>query len=355
MIARILAIGTATPKGRLSQARAIDLARTLSPPDVPEGVIENLHARTSIKQRGSVLVNPLDGSQTTYHADPRGRGPSTAARLANYTRDAAALAIQASADALSQSATPPHSITHLITVSCTGFESPGVDQKLVWALGLSPSIPRTHIGFMGCHAAMNALAVARAIAESDPAAVVLVSCVELCTLHMHYSSRMDQLVSNALFADGAASVVVSQRGSPECPRILACASRLFPDSEASMAWSIGDHGFEMTLAPDVPQRLTDAIPPWIDSILRAASLDRSSIGGWAIHPGGPKIVEVIAGALSLERSATAHSLAILHEHGNMSSATVLFILRRMMESLHPRPWMAMAFGPGLAAEAIVLG
>lgn len=354
MTVHLLSIGTAVPAGVISQARAVELARTFSPRDVPAGVIETLHQRTGIQTRGSVLVNPIDGSQTMYAPDAANRGPSTAARLAPYLQAASILACEASEKALGKANIDPGRVTHLVTASCTGFDSPGVDYALIRRLGLNASVARTNIGFMGCHAAINSLRIAAAIAAADPSAVVLLCCVELCTLHMHYSGRMDQLIANALFADGAAAAVVSSNAPADAPRLAATASRIFPDSARSMEWHIGDHGFEMTLGADVPERLTGAIPEWIDEVLASCALRRGDVGGWAIHPGGPKIVEVIAGALALDRSATRDSLAVLHEHGNMSSATIVFILERFMTARVPRPWAAMAFGPGLAGEAAVL-
>ncbi len=354
MTASLLSIGSAVPAGVLTQARAVELARTFSPGDVPPGVIETLHHRTGIQTRGSVLVNPIDGSQTMYAPDEANKGPTTAARLAPYLQAASDLACEACEKALCRADIAPRRVTHLITASCTGFDAPGVDYAIMTRLHLSPAVARTNIGFMGCHAAINSLRVAAAIATADPAAVVLLCCVELCTLHMHYSARMDQLIANALFADGAAAAVVSSHAPVDTPRIAVTASRMFPDSARSMEWHIGDHGFEMTLGADVPERLTGAIPGWIDEVLASCELRRGDVRGWAIHPGGPKIVEVIAGALGLERSATRDSLSVLHERGNMSSATVLFILERFLSERIPRPWAAMAFGPGLAGEAAVL-
>ncbi len=354
MTVRILSIGTANPAGRLSQAQSIALARALSPKSIPEGLIEILHRRSGIQERGAAIIDPATGEQTLYQLGGPSGGPSTAERLARYTQFASALAHRSSAIAFERANVAPSRITHIITASCTGFEAPGVDQLLVTSLNLKRNVSRTHIGFMGCHAAINCLAVARSIAAADASAVVLVCCVELSSLHMHFSDRPDQLVANALFADGAASAVVSRSSDTSLPEIHACSSWLFADSESSMSWKVGDHGFEMKLAQDVPDQLTRNVPHWLDTILDSCQLKRSDIQGWAIHPGGPKIVEGLAKVLSLPAAATEDSLSILRNHGNMSSATVLFILQDMMRRDLPRPWVGMAFGPGLAAEAIVL-
>ncbi len=354
MTVRILSIGTANPPGRLSQAQSIALARALSPKTIPEGLIEILHRRSGIQERAAAIVDPATGEQTLYKLDGPPNGPGTADRLALYTQHAAALSKQSSLIALERANIEPSRITHIITASCTGFEAPGIDQLLVTSLNLRRNVSRTHIGFMGCHAAVNCLAVARSIAAADASAIILICCVELSSIHMHFSDRPDQLVANALFADGAATTILSQSKDATLPELRACSSWLFADSESSMSWKIGDHGFEMKLAQDVPDQLTRNVPHWLDTILDSCQLNRSQIQGWAIHPGGPKIVEGLAKALSLPEGATDDSLGVLRAHGNMSSATVLFILDAMMRRSLSRPWVGMAFGPGLAAEAVVL-
>lgn len=354
MTVRILSIGTANPAGRLSQAQSIALARALSPKSIPEGLIEILHRRSGIQERAAAIVDPATGEQTLYKLNGPPQGPTTSERLSLYNHHAAALSQQSSAIALQRANIASPRITHIITASCTGFEAPGIDQLLVTSLNLRRNVSRTHIGFMGCHAAINCLAVARSIAAADASAIILICCVELSSLHMHFSDRPDQLVANALFADGAAAAVVSQSDDAHLPEIRACSSWLFADSESSMSWKIGDHGFEMKLAQDVPDQLTRNVPGWLDSVLASCELKKAEIRGWAIHPGGPKIVEGLAKALSLPAAATEDSLTVLRDHGNISSATVLFILDAMMQRSLPRPWVGMAFGPGLGAEAIVI-
>jgi predicted naringenin-chalcone synthase len=353
MSVRLLAIGTATPPGRLTQVRAVEMVRSFYPKGVAPAKIEAVHRRTGIEERAVVIVDPATGEQSLYGADERGRGPTTAARLAVYAREAPKLACAAAKQALTHAGVEAAGVTHVVTASCTGFEAPGVDQMLIWGLGLRQGVGRAHIGFMGCHGAMNALAVAKAIAAADVRAVVLVCCVELCTLHMHYTERTDQLIANALFADGAAAAVVAQKEHGAAPEVRACSSFLFADSAHSMSWRIGDHGFEMTLGPEVPDRLGREVPGWIDAVLDASGVRRSDVRGWVIHPGGPKIVEGIARSLGLTKEATEDSLGVLRDHGNMSSPTVLFILERLMRSARERPWVSMAFGPGLAGEAVV--
>lgn len=356
-MSRLLSIGLAVPSSRVTAAEALALARRLAPPEVGDGALEKLHRRSGVAERGAAAAEGRDGRRF-FEPDAAALGPTTGERLSVYSERAAPLAIDACADALARAGVSPGAVTHLITASCTGFEAPGVDQAIIRALGLPSRVRRAALGFMGCHAAVNALAVADAHARADKSAVCLVCCVELCSLHYHYGARPDQLIANALFADGAAAAVVSARSPApppdESPTIAGFGSTLFENSAGDMSWRIGDHGFEMTLAASAPDTLRRVAREWVGSVLDANGLSRTDVGAWAIHPGGPKIVQAVAEALELNEAQREPSLAVLREHGNMSSPTALFVLRRLWDAGAPRPWVALAFGPGLAAEAVVI-
>lgn len=354
MSVRLLSIGRATPHGSIAQHDALRMARELAPAGVPETVLERIHRACGIETRHASIIDPLHGGQTLRAHDSGPNGPTTSQRIDRYAAAAAPLAIEASSLALRNAAITPDRVTHLICASCTGFTAPGVDQALVWGLGLRKDIGRTVIGFMGCHAAINSLRVAHDAVRADPRAVALVCCVELCSLHMQFTDRTDRLIANALFADGAAAAVVAQSDDPTAPAIRRVASSLIPESGELMGWCIGDHGFEMTLSPRVPEVLARTAGPWVDGVLSATGLTREQIGGWAIHPGGPKIIDSVASALNLAEDSVRESRDVLRKFGNMSSPTVLFILDELSRAKRPRPWVAMAFGPGLAAEMIVL-
>jgi len=347
--AAILAIGTATPDGSILQRDAAALVS--APIDDPRSAraVRGLFRRAGVESRGSVLVD-TQGEQTFYGDDGE---PTTARRMAAYRTHARTLAIDASREALGRAGADPGSITHLVTASCTGFDAPGPDQAIVYGLGLRADVRRVCIGFMGCHAAINALGVADALARADPNARVLVCCVELCTLHLTRGGEPDRHVPSALFADGAAAAVVAP-SERDGLGIAATESVLIPNSADLMTWRIGDRGFEMTLSPGVPKVLADRVPPWIDGVLGRAGLTRQGVGSWAIHPGGPRILETLSAALGLGPGGDEVSRRVLREHGNMSSATVLFILERLMNSDQPGPILAMAFGPGLAGETLLL-
>jgi predicted naringenin-chalcone synthase len=248
-------------------------------------------------------------------------------------------------------------VTHVVTVTCTGFSAPGFDLALFKELGLSAGVARTQVGFMGCHGALNGLRVARAFVAADPAACVLLCAVEMCSLHHQYGWNAERVVANSLFGDGAAAVVVTAEIGPagDCYRLLAAGSTLIPDSEDAMSWRIGDNGFLMTLSTRVPALIAANLRGWLDTWLNGLGLTVADVGSWAVHPGGPRILAAVGEALELDRQALAVSRSILAEYGNMSSPTILFILDRMRNLERSRPCVVLGFGPGLAVEAVLLG
>jgi predicted naringenin-chalcone synthase len=313
-----------------------------------------------------------DAFDGTRHSDSpflptpenEGVGPTTAVRMARYAKETGPLALRASVAALNESAFAPDTVTHIVTVSCTGFVAPGIDLALINGLRLRPTVQRTHVGFMGCHGALNGLRVANAFAAADPAARVLVCAIELCSLHYYYGSAADKLVANAIFADGAAAVVGSQKDrgrddvfpdsrlpTPDSWSLSASGSFLIPDSAADMGWTVGDHGFEMSLSRRVPGLIARHLRPWMESWLGDNGLSLADVGSWAVHPGGPKIVCAVEEGLALPPEALAASREVFANYGNMSSPTVLFVLNHLRRANAPRPCVALGFGPGLVAEA----
>ena len=346
----ILGIGTAVPEHVISQDAAAVLAASFTVNPKDRRVIQALYRRAGVDQRGSILADQ-DGQLDFYRPDSA--VPSTADRMLIYEQHASQLALRACREALRRAETKPGQITHLITVSCTGFSAPGVDLELVSALGLPDTTRRTHIGFMGCHAAVNAIATAHAYAHTDPAARVLVCCVELCSLHFDHDADAQGHVANALFADGAAaSVIAPSETAKVC--IERTGSIVFPNSTEMMSWHLGNHGFRMRLSPAVPAALAQHVPAWLSGMLNDAGLSISDIGSWAVHPGGPRVLSTIGDALGLDPDAVSVSRAVLGQHGNMSSATLLFIMQRLLDAQSPMPMLAAAFGPGLAGEAVLL-
>lgn len=355
----ILGIGTAQPLHAITQHDAAELAKTFCIHDEQRvRLLEALYKRTQIQKRRSVLLEESNGSglRQSFFLPAAGsadRGPSTERRMQRYAQEAAPLALAASRRALTQAQLPQSRLTHLVTVSCTGFAAPGVDIRLIKELGLSPAISRTHIGFMGCHGALNGLRVVSAMADADANARVLLCAVELCSLHFYYGWDSEKTIANALFADGAAALIAAPafQEPTEAWRLTASGSYLMPDSEDAMSWRIGDNGFEMTLSARIPAILADYLRPWLEDWLKQNGLTLDQVGSWAIHPGGPRIINSVAACLRLSNRAIAVSREVLAECGNMSSPTLLFILERLRAAKAPRPCVALGFGPGMVAEA----
>ena len=348
-------IGTAVPTQQLSQAEAVEVAHRINA-ESPEQVrlMSRIYQKTKVLTRGSVLLenDGVDGTTKERLSFYGSESPGTAERMQVFDAHAGGLALEAAAKALKDADISSGAITHLVTVSCTGFQSPGVDLFLMDKLELAPSVQRTHIGFMGCHGAMNGLRVAHAFAEMDPNAVVLLCAVELCSLHMAYGWHPEKVVANALFADGAAAVVASANPPPAHQSLVLrrSGSMVIPDSADLMHWEIGDHGFAMGLSPRVPETVGAALLPWLRDWLADQAIDLEAVTSWAIHPGGPRILSTCAEVLSLGPNLLLDSRAVLQEHGNMSSATILFILERLRRRSTAGPCLALAFGPGLSTE-----
>ena len=346
--ASIRALATARRTFRMTRAEWLEIAARISPAEVDRGVLARLADRSGIETRWCAAFE----SENACFYDA-GEIPGTAQRMALWSRAARTMALDASVAALERAGADAHAVTHVVTASCTGFESPGIDASLVESLGLRRDVQRLNVGFMGCHAAVNALAAARSIALTDPRATVLVCCAEVCSAHFHHSARIDQLIANTLFADGAAAAVVTAGAEP-CLELVATHTTLIPDTADEMRWKIGDRGFEMTLGAQVPSMLEREVGAWVRGALGLHGLAVSDVNGWAIHPGGPRVIDAVVASLALEPSAGEPSRTVLRECGNMSSSTLLFILERLQRSGVPRPWVGLAFGPGLVGEMLVV-
>ncbi|MDI3195557.1 type III polyketide synthase [Pseudarthrobacter sp. AL07] len=287
--------------------------------------------------------------------------PTTKVRNEIFAREVTKLFIESARAAVD--ACPDMSlldITHVVTVSCTGFFNPGPDYKIVRALGLDPAVQRYHLGFMGCYAAFPALRAAKSFCEADPEAVVLVVCAELCSLHVRTSNDPDTIMGSALFADGAAAAIITARNNPDAPALMQLdhfETVLTPVGEESMAWNIGDHGFEMVLGNYVPHIIDDhiigALTPLLTRDPSLCGLPYRDISHWAIHPGGRSILDKVQTRLDLTDQQLVPARDTLRDYGNMSSATVLFVLRHILEQPQVESEeriCSMAFGPGLTVE-----
>lgn len=360
-------IGVAAPAGALDQEAAIEIAaERCCRTERQRTWLRRIYRHSEVRRRGSVLlrsgevtgestVEDAAGFEAFYPppASPDDRGPTTATRLRRYVEEAGPLAEAACRAALSDAGTDPVAITHVVTVSCTGLMSPGLDVELIQRLGLSPDVGRLNLGFMGCHGALNGLRTAGALSQAVDARVLL-CCVELCSLHFQYGWETQKVIANGLFADGAGAAMLGPDAREGDWRLVDTASRLAQASDDAMTWRIGDHGFEMTLSSEVPRLIRGSIRAWLEQWLAGHGMTISDVAHWAIHPGGPEILSAATQALALPEEAGSVSASVLAEHGNMSSPTVLFVLKRLRERRASGPCVVLGFGPGLSLEAALL-
>jgi predicted naringenin-chalcone synthase len=356
-------IETLTPPTHYAQADiAAVLKRTVGQIDRrTEKIIHHLYAQSGIEQRASAVTDFLPDGEAGIFYDRETDTfscPTTNARNELYTKTARAMFAQVAVNAFA--ATPefsPSDLTHLITVSCTGFFQPGPDFAILQALGLSAGVERYHLGFMGCYAAFPALRMARAFCEANPDAVVLVVCLELCSLHVQWTAGMDDLLAGSVFADGAGAAIVSGR-KPVRPALSldAFSSAIAPAADTDMAWTIGDEGFRMRLSSYVPEIIQSNVCAAIAPILEKTSQTQEQVDHWAVHPGGRAILDKVEKGLDLPPTALAASREVLRNCGNMSSATILFVLKELLaRGVAPEESvLAMAFGPGLTIETAML-
>ena len=278
-----------------------------------------------------------------------GAFPGTAKRMERFAATAPVLA-EAAIAGLNLD---PGEVTHLVVASCTGFTAPGLDQVLVQRLGLNPGVERTVVGFMGCYAAVNSLRLAHHFVRSDPAARVLVVNLELCSLHFQDVPDLQRLLSMLLFGDGAAAALVT--ADPTGIALTNFRAANLPESAGHITWDIGDTGFNMHLSGEVPQRIRHAMEAEAarndaDGLLRGRRPDEYAL--WAVHAGGRAILDAVETGLGLAEGALDRSRHVLRDFGNMSSATLMFVLRDLLAAQRPagESGLAMAFGPGMAAE-----
>lgn len=356
----ITAIGTAVPENRFSQdviANFMTRAMRLNREDGRK--LRTIFKSSGIAWRHSVLGDYGKTDNFSFYPESFDPFPSTEARLEVYRKSAITLSIQAIRNCIITPSFNYKSITHLIVVSCTGMYAPGLDIDLVKQLGLRENINRLCINFMGCYAAFNAIKAAHAFCESEPDARVLIVCTETCSLHFQKEPTEDNLLANALFADGAAAMLVESR-----PRFginfrpEAFHNALAYNGTDHMAWSIGNMGFEMKLSSYVPDIIKNGIRSLTEQLLSHLQKQLPEINYFAIHPGGKRILEVIEAQLAIPANRNCHARQVLQNYGNMSSPTVLFVLKRIYDQLTKADdgsrVLSFAFGPGLTMESMLL-
>ncbi|UQZ82278.1 Alpha-pyrone synthesis polyketide synthase-like Pks18 [Paenibacillus konkukensis] len=355
----LLGIGTSVPAYRIEQIEAAQrLTDALK--DHPDSMrwAKRIFKQCAVETRYTCepeLLKPA--AQCRYSpGTPEEDVPTTAERMAVYKRESVPLGIAAARQAISDAGVSPSHITHVITVSCTGQFLPGLDSLLVGALGLSLGVLRIPLNFLGCAAGLKAIGLSRRIAASSPRAAVLVVCVELCTLHLQSSVRREDLYAASFFGDGAAACVIGHSGGEGSEGEFELGedrSALVSDYAGEMVWEVGDRGFDLYLSPGIPRIIGEWMPRNIQDWLQGEESPRL----WAIHPGGKGIVDALQNSLGLTEEQTAASRAVLRDYGNLSSATILFVLQELRQRLREQEaeaadGIAIAFGPGLTAEMI---
>jgi predicted naringenin-chalcone synthase len=359
----ITAIGTANPPHRFSQSTIADfMLQTMTLHNGDSRKLKTIFKATGIDYRYSVLEDYGKTSGFTFYSQTADFEPvpSTEKRI-NIFRQNAVVLSKAAVEQLihSYSAFKLGEVTHLIVACCTGMYAPGLDIDLVKQLGLRSTVQRTAINFMGCYAAFNALKVADAFCKSDPNAKVLIVCTELCSLHFQREATEDNILANALFGDGSAALLVEANTESHLKlAIEEFHSDLSQNGEEFMAWTVGDLGFEMKLSAYVPDIIKGGIRELTNSLLTKVSKELNDIKHFAIHPGGKKILQVIEGELGLTKEKNNCAYKVLQQFGNMSSPTVLFVLKEIISGLtnanHGERILSFAFGPGLTLESMVL-
>lgn len=342
---RVNAIATAVPAHDIHQA-FVGWARAQLGERRERAVFDRMAARAGIAHRWSVLPagrSPIDAGG--FYAG--GHMPPTSERMALYAQHAPELALAAAAKLPDLK-----NVTHLVVASCTGFVAPGIDQIVAARLGLPGSVERLLIGFMGCYAAVSALKAARHIVRSEPESRVLVVTVELSTLHLQPTAEIEPLLAMLQFGDGAAAALVTNDGPGLALGDPFAAT--IGDSDSLIRWTIGDTGFAMHLSGEVPARLALALGAADTRRALTGGVDPAAIDGWAVHAGGRSILDAVEQALTLTPDSLADSRAVLNDYGNMSSSTLMFVLERLFAK-RPERGVALAFGPGLAAEGLRFG
>lgn len=357
----ILGLGTAVPPYRMNQE---DTSRRLT-----EALSEAGHSDSSrwakrifrqcgVESRYTCepnLLEPASNCRYFPNPDEQSEVPSTSGRMAVYKRASVPLASEAARKALADSGTNAEEITHLITVSCTGQFLPGLDAALIGELGLRPVITRVPLTFLGCAAGLKAVCLSKGLIAGQQQARALVVCVELCTLHIQPSSDREALYGASFFGDGASACVVGTPDENHRDIFLLGEERsvLLPGSAGEMIWEVGNHGFDLYLSPSIPRLIGEYVPAEIGRLLN----DSPKPDLWAIHPGGKGIVDIMQDMFALSDNQTSASRTILRNYGNMSSATILFVLNEMKRMLREdgadyKEGIALAFGPGVTAEML---
>lgn len=359
MSASILSLATAVPPHTFYQDDVANKMIEYFPmTEEKKEVVKKIYQSSAIHKRHCILpdFNLPRSEWQFWGSDYPEKIPGMSERNDVYKKEAPRLAHEVAQKALEEWGGDPSSITHVISVSCTGVMAPGIEFELMRSLHLKPSVNRLGINFMGCFGAFKALSVARSFAAENKSHRILLVCTELCSLHLQASLDYDTVIGNALFADGAAAAVVGvnpQSNEKVLWELRRSHSFGLENSLDKMGWEASSHGFKMRLSPTVPVLIGRHIQPFVETLLSSHVQPKEC--NWAIHPGGKSILQAVEKVMKLDPSQTQASWNTLSNYGNMSSPTFLFVLDEILRQREAKEWtLGIGFGPGLSIEGILL-
>lgn len=355
----ILAIGTALPTYRHAQKDILTFMQRVYALDATEErKLRFLYKHSGIAYRYSFIPDyskPMREWKFYPPEESLEPFPNLEFRMSWFQKYAAALSVDAIRDCFQHYGPERPAITHLITVSCTGMSAPGLDLQVMEMMELPRQLHRSSINFMGCYAALHALKQADSICKADPTAKVLMVCTELCTLHFQKVPTADNITASLLFGDGAAAVLLGAGStSKKIASLRGFYAEVVPKGKRDMSWELSSTGFLMTLSGYIPELISTDFKPLLERAMQHYQLGLHQIDSWCIHPGGKRILEAVQQSLQLEEQALESAEAVLREFGNMSSPSVLFVLKRIIEAGKKGKVLAAAFGPGLTMETCFL-
>jgi len=359
-LSKITSIATATPEHKHSQETLFEFAdKVFCNNETDSRKLRFLYRQSGIQYRHSVLPDfgNVDSERLMFpRTDDLEPFPTLEHRMRIFEQSAVVLSVKAIRDCIANVIEPPN-ITHLITVSCTGMSAPGLDLEIMEAMELSPNLHRTSVNFMGCYAAIHGLKMADAICTQQPTANVVVVCTELCTLHFQKEISADNMMSSLLFADGTGAMLI-QNNQHKGFSLNHFFSEVAFKGKKDMSWQLSATGFLMTLTGYVPELLKADFNTLVQKALKAYGFNTNNIDYWCIHPGGKKILQAISHSISLEMSSLQASYDVLKQYGNMSSASIVFVLKEIWEHIkiskkEKAQVFGAAFGPGLTMETFL--
>jgi len=355
-VATLISIGTAVPPHQHKQADILHFMQDVfNADDIERRKLKYLYHQSAIHTRHSVIAD-FSLPNTQWNFIPKELSapfPDLDKRMEIYEQESLKLSVEAIHNCLKQ-LLEPKQVTHLITVSCTGMSAPGLDLQLVEELKLNPSIFRTSVNFMGCYAAIHALKLAQLIVNSHDTAKVIVVCTELCTLHFQKEYTTDNVSSSLLFSDGCAAALITNGEEKSGFKLKSFYSEIESKGKGDMSWKLSSKGFLMSLSSYVADIIKADIAKMVNNATATSQLTFNDITHWCIHPGGRKILESVEQALSLDKEQLESSYDILANYGNMSSPTILFVMKQLMEKATIGEHLfGCAFGPGLTMETLI--